>query len=214
MAALSGTGLVADDLFLMAHDEVSGRPHLSARPAGLGLAGALLAELVLAGHAGLVHGGVVAAGRAAPDDALERAVLDVLAAQDRCYGAREWLAFLARTSAGDVAARLARSGYLRETTRRRGPGGRRWVPADPDCAFAPVIRAKAALDPSRPCPPERAVLAGLAAACGLGWRFLSYGPPDARRCLDEAVRGLSPPLRELVAWTQAAADSAVLSYRR
>ena len=213
-ALLAGTGLVADDLFLMAHHEVSGRPYLSARAVGLGLAGGLLAELVLAGRVHVVGGSVAVVGGGVLADGLERAVLELLAGQDgRQHGLREWLTYLARTSARDVAARLARAGYLSEARSRWGRGEARWVPSDPDSAFASVVRAKAALDGSRPCLPDWAVLAGLADAAGLGSRFLAYGPPDARRCLDSAVRGLCPSLRDLVAWTQAAVDSAVLSHR-
>ena len=47
-AGLSGTGLVADDLYLMAHDDRSGKPYLQPQALGIGLAGALLAELMLA----------------------------------------------------------------------------------------------------------------------------------------------------------------------
>lgn len=39
---LSGTGLVADDLYLTAHDDRPGKPLLPPRPLGTGLAGALL----------------------------------------------------------------------------------------------------------------------------------------------------------------------------
>jgi hypothetical protein len=46
---LGGTGLVADDLWLLAHHEVTGRPYLHARQLGLGLAGGLLAELMMTG---------------------------------------------------------------------------------------------------------------------------------------------------------------------
>ena len=48
-AGLGGTGRVADDLYLMAHHEVSGRPLLQPRALGTGLAAALLAELMLGG---------------------------------------------------------------------------------------------------------------------------------------------------------------------
>ncbi len=47
MAGLSGTGRLADDLYLLAHHERTGRAHLQPRAVGLGLAGALLAELML-----------------------------------------------------------------------------------------------------------------------------------------------------------------------
>jgi hypothetical protein len=46
--ALAGTGLLADDLYLVAHHERTGRPLLAPRAVGLGLAGSLLADLVLA----------------------------------------------------------------------------------------------------------------------------------------------------------------------
>ena len=50
MPGLSGTGRVADDLYLMAHHEISGKPYVQPRALGLGLAGGLLADLMLAGH--------------------------------------------------------------------------------------------------------------------------------------------------------------------
>ena len=45
---LAGTGRIADDLYLMAHDENTGRPLIGPRLLGTGLAAALLAELMLA----------------------------------------------------------------------------------------------------------------------------------------------------------------------
>src|SRR5207302_8432860 len=50
---MSGTGLVADDLYLLAHDDRTGKPLLHPRPLGIGLAGGLLAELILADWADL-----------------------------------------------------------------------------------------------------------------------------------------------------------------
>jgi hypothetical protein len=212
MAELTGTGLLADDLYLLAHHEVSGRPFSRPRALGLGLAGGLLAELVLAGRVAVVPE-VVVTGRAWPGDRLGRGVVRVLLSEPDPHPVREWLAFLAGSAVRGVAGRLARSGYL-DREARRGPWRHgRWVPADPDCAFAPVIRVRAALDPARNAAAGDVVLAGLAVACGLGPRVLPYGPPGARRCLDAAVRELSPDLRELISQTQAAVDGAVLSHR-
>src|SRR6266705_720914 len=56
---LAGTGLVADDVFLLGHDDRSGRPLLQPRALGIGLAGGLLAELMLAGLIGLRPDGAV-----------------------------------------------------------------------------------------------------------------------------------------------------------
>jgi hypothetical protein len=66
VARLSGTGRLADDLYLMAHHEVTGKPYLQPRAAGLGLAGALLAELMLSGTLCLWRGGVAVADRPRP----------------------------------------------------------------------------------------------------------------------------------------------------
>lgn len=108
---------------------------------------------------------------------------------------------------------LAGSGYLVPAQSRRRWRAARWVPVDADCAFAPLIRVRAALDPVRPMTPESTALAGLAVACGLGPRLLAYGPPGARRQLTERIRYLDPRLRELIGHTQAAVDSALLTHR-
>jgi hypothetical protein len=144
-------------------------------------------------------------------DALADSVLDLLLAEEQRRPARDWLVFLARTAAADVARRLGRSGYL--SPARRGWRGERWVPVDAECAFAPLARVKSALNPSRPLNVHGAVLAGLAAACGLGPRLALYLPPRTGRALAEAVQRLDPELRELIAQTQAAVDSALLSHR-
>jgi hypothetical protein len=49
-------------------------------------------------------------------------------------------------------------------------------------------------------------------ASGLGYRLDQYTAP-AGRSLEEAVGYLGPELRELIAQTQAAVDSALLSHR-
>lgn len=213
MAALSGTGRVADDLYLLAHHEVSGRPQLAPRAVGLGVAGGLLAELMLAGAIGIWPDGTIVAGLSSPRDGLARSVQGrVLGEQGRCP-ARDWLLFLARTAPADVAGRLAEAGYLTRASSRRRWRGQRWVPVHPDCAFAPVNRVLSVLDPARPVTGENAALAGLAAACGLGPRVLMYAPPKARRGLEDAAGQLPPGLRDLIAWTRAAVDSAVLCHR-
>ncbi len=213
MARLSGTGRLADDLYLLAHHEVSGRPHLQPRAAGLGLAGALLAELMLSGSIYLRPDRIAVTDRSPPDDGLARSVLGLVASEAGQHAPRDWLLFLARTAAEDVALRLEQAGYLTRVASRRPWRGERWVPVDSDCAFAPFLRVKSALDSSRPVTAQNAVLAGLAAACGLGRHLALYLPPKAHHRLQEAARQLHPSLRDLIAQTQAAVDSALLSHR-
>ncbi|MGA8461731.1 MAG: GPP34 family phosphoprotein [Streptosporangiaceae bacterium] len=209
---LGGTGRIADELYLIGHHEVTGRVHLSPRAVGLGLAGALMAELVLAGAVTVEAGTVMPAGQGQPDDQLTSAVAGQIAGETPYRPMADWLAFLARTAPGDVAARLASAGYL-AAARRRPWQAARWQPTDPDCAFAPIARLKAALHLDRPGDAQSITLAGLAAACGLGPRLALYLPAGARTRTDALVSLLPPELREVIAQTQAAVDAAVLAHR-
>jgi hypothetical protein len=211
VTGLSGTGQLADDLYLLAHNDISGKPYLQPRAVGIGLAGALLAELMLSASVWIGPDGVAVARSAAPADELAQHVLHLVAQEREPHPVREWLLYIARTAVGDVARRLERSGYLvRSGGRWRGG---RWVPADSDCAFAPLLRVRAALDASRPLTVHGAVLAGLVVACGLGFRLAEYTPPRAGRSVEDATGQLGSELRELIALTQVAIDSALLAHR-
>jgi len=214
MPGLSGTGRLADDLYLMAHHDMTGRPYLQPRATGIGLAGALLAELTMAGALDVTPQEVAAIGPARPADRLLGEVLGLVADERELHAPGEWLQVLAHTATEGVARRLAGAGFLTEVSSRLPWRGGRWVPADPDCAFMPLTRARAALDVSRRVTAQAAALAGLAAACGLETRLLAYAPPArGRRSPREAAGVLPPDLRELIAQTQAAVDSAVLAQR-
>jgi hypothetical protein len=126
--------------------------------------------------------------------------------------ARSWLRFLARGAARHVARRLAEAGYLQHVPGRVPWSPGQWVPANPDWAFAPMLLVRSALDTARPVTARGAVLAGLAVACGLGFRLEKY-QAQAARPVEDAVARLGPGLRELIAQTQTAVDSAVLSHR-
>src|SRR5215472_4482054 len=132
----------------MGHHEITGKPYVQPRAQGLGLAGGLLAELMLAGHIGLWHEGVVAVGRTAPEDALADRLLGLMANERERHPVRDWLVFLGRTAAEDVARRLEGAGYLTRVGGRWR--SRRWVPVDADSAFSPLLRVRAALDCSQP----------------------------------------------------------------
>ena len=199
MARLSGTGRLADDLYLLAHHEVTGKPHLQPRAAGLGLAGALLAELMLSGKIYLRPGRIIVADRSPPRDGLAQSVLRLVVSEPGQLAARDWLLFLARTTAEDVALRLEQSGYLTRISPRRPWRGERWIPVDSDCAFAPLLRVKSALDSSQPVTAQNAALAGLAAACaplatrratGSGERFQTF----RRRPGFSSRAAMAPPM--------------------
>jgi hypothetical protein len=211
---LAGTGRVGDDLWLLAHNDVTGKPYLQPRPLGLGLAGALLAELAL--HGALTVAGeqiTLTARHRPPRGALAAQVLGLLASEREAHPVRDWLAYLARSAPADVAARLERSGYLAHDRGLLPWRSGRWVPLERDSAFAPVLRARAALDASRPLTVHAGVLTGLAEACGLGFRLAEYAPAHAIRPLGQVTGCLDPSLADLIAQTRTAVDSAVLTHR-
>ncbi len=109
-AALTGTGRLADDIWLLAHDDLTGRPFLHPRAVGLGVAAGLLAELVLIRAIRVSGDGVAATRRVRPQDGLMRAVhLRVLGERER-HGTGDWLAFLAR-GAAQTLRRLGLPGW-------------------------------------------------------------------------------------------------------
>ena len=211
-AGLPGTGLVADDLYLMAHHETSGKPFLQPRPLGIGLAGALLAELMLGGHAVVSLDRTVTASDTLPGDDLARQVRNQIAGEPEQHLLLEWLLFLGQSAAGGVGRRLERAGYLIPAARRVPWRSPRWVPANPDWAFAPLLRARPATDPARPLTAHAAILAGLATGCGLQFRLDQY-LPAAGRSIEQAVGLLTPDLRQLEGSVQAAVAGAVLAHR-
>jgi hypothetical protein len=204
---------VADDLYLLGHEERSGKPLLEPSALGTGLAGALLAELMLVGWIGLRQDSAVMIARDAPQGAVrQNALLKRIADKPGPEPVRSWLRILAHSAEQDVAVRLEEAGYL-EHVRARVPWRQgRWVPVDPDWAFAPVLRARAALDPTRPLTAYSATLAGLTVACGLGFKLSEHQAEDSRP-VQGAVVQLDLGLQELIAQTESTIENAVLSYR-
>jgi hypothetical protein len=200
-------------LWLLAHDDLTGRPFIQPRPLGLGLAGGLLAELALAGAVGLHRDGVapVPVRRPVADELLLR-VMRQVEGEPGTRPVADWLAYLARTASADVARRLEVSGYLAHV---KGvlPWRGRWVPADSDSAFAPVLRIRAAVDATQRPAVAAVVLAGLADACGLWFRLAQYTPDRAIRPLYRTLAQLAPDLHDLVTQTRTAVDSALLAHR-
>jgi hypothetical protein len=205
-----GSGLLADDLFLLAHNDMTGKPRLHPRVAGIGLAGALLGELALFGRVDVRSGSVgVVDPRPIPDQLANR-VLRRVEADPQIRPVATWLARLAPTANDSVAARLAdagllakgRSGLLRRET---------WAPTDMAAAAWPVTRLRSLLTKYEPLTVPDATLAGFAVACGLVQQVLWDTVPDVRRYLDYVVGNLAGPLRDLMAQTETAVSNAVMS---
>ena len=78
---------------------------------------------MLGGSISVWREGTVTAHRSWPADDLGRRIRDQVAAEREPHPLRDWLLFLARTAAEDVARRLEQAGYLRHV--------RSWIPGHP-----------------------------------------------------------------------------------
>jgi hypothetical protein len=210
---LSGTGCLADDLWLLAHHERSGRPHLHKRPLGLGLAAGLLAELMIAVPPGIVlwSDDAVTVCPEIPKQAVRaHPVLGLIAAETQPLPVQDWLMFLSRTAAGQIGARLEEAGYVTRCGSRIPGWPTRLAPVNRDWAYMPVTRIGAALGSHPPPGVYGALLAGLAVACGLGYRLDLY-ITGAGPAAEAAVARLPQNLQLLIARTQTAVSAAVLT---
>ena len=205
---------LADEFFRLAHNDVTGKARLHAAATGLGLAAALLGELMFIRRIDLQSGLLRVTDPAPPQDALAHSTLDQLQAQAQNHGVRIWLDFLRRSAYDEVAQRLWRAGHVRqETSRRLLRQVVTWVPTDVNLAAWPWARLSNSLVRHEPIELPDIFLIGLAGATGLDEDLLAGGPATAVQYQRRLIASLPAPMQELLAYTHAAVGDAVLSYR-
>jgi Golgi phosphoprotein 3 (GPP34) len=210
--------LLADEFFLIAWDTAgSGTPLLHVQATSLGLAGALLSELVLYEQV-TVHGAKVEITGTSPiQDPLAYSVLKLMASTPEHADVRTWLAYLAQNTVEAVATRLQQSGLVvREESRsllmRKGV---RYVATDYAKGAWPSARLEMLLVNGRPMAPSDMALVAMTEATGLLDSLLtdSQGRRNARRYLGTVMATLPGSIRDLAGHVHAAVGDAVLSYR-
>ncbi|MFI6735990.1 GPP34 family phosphoprotein [Nonomuraea sp. NPDC050451] len=209
--------MLADDFFLVSWDTTgSGRPRLHVQGVALGLAGALIGELVL--HQRVAVRGV-RLDVIDSEDVTEKVANQVLADigdSPHHTDVRTWLAYFAQRSVEDVGGRLVAAGLLEREApkllRRRPP---RFFSADFSKAMWPATRLRLALVRHWPLSPQDMALATLVDACDMTETVLD-DPADrrvARRYLTTLLATMPEPLRDLSRHVSAAVGDAVLTYR-
>ncbi|WP_311931673.1 GPP34 family phosphoprotein [Microbispora sp. H11081] len=208
---LSSPSLV-DDLYFVLHDNVTGHPLLHPRLTGLTLAGAILAELMLAERVALDFASnperLHATVHETTGDPLTRTVLAHIIAEPH-HPVGTWLLFFARTIHADVAARMIAANLLKPPVRhllKQQPA----APADMNTAAWPLARLNLAVQRRKPPVIGDCVLLALLAAAGSAQRILSEH--DAR-FVTAATALLPVPVQRVVAQTKAAVGEAVISRR-
>jgi hypothetical protein len=206
--------LLADDYFLLAHDDRTGKALISPKSLELGLAGAMLAELMLERRL-LVEGTFLRVLRTdPPSDALAHTTLAMMMAEPQHREVRTWLAYLGQTAIDSVGQRLVRVGVAQQVQARRLlKTVRRYVATDMNLSASRTVRLRRVLMGLDPMYVADSTLAGLAAATGLTGHVLWDGDPAGLKRLRHAVAELPLPLRHLVGQVEAAVGDAVLSQR-
>jgi hypothetical protein len=214
------SALLADEFFLIAHEDRTGRSRLHPRATGLGLAACLVGELMVQGRVRAVCGELTVVNRRPPGDLLAHNVLDLLVAQPQHRDLRIWLALLAQDAEARVGERMLRAGMVEPITRRRLTGTQMlYMPVRPDQRNAAVwasARLANLLVNGRPMDINDRLLVALVAATGLT-RHVLWNPTVHRPGITHlytVVDSLPPDARELVEHTEASVGTVLAVGRR
>ncbi|NUP47884.1 MAG: GPP34 family phosphoprotein [Catenulispora sp.] len=219
------TGRLADDFFLMVHDDLSGRPRLSERILGLGLAGALLAELIALGVVDIEKNVVRLTGYQMPAvdspgaSELAEEVLRDVEAEASSLPVQDWLAYLCQLAPERVGRRLEAAGlvYFKASALKALRRSGRWIPVDVHSAGWPAIDVKLRIYNGK-ADPHTLMLFGLARATGLKHPSL-WEVEDRLQdpvVWEQTLRPLvafNPALLDLLGHTEAVVGSAITSGR-
>jgi hypothetical protein len=209
---------LGDDLFLIALDDRTGKSRLEAGTLALGLAGAMLAELLLAGNVAISTERISVRPRTTPPDSLTHSVMELLAAEPQ-HNLRTWLTFLARDSVEKIGERLVRD---RQVTREESrtlllrSGTVTYQPVDPSQVFWRSARLTKLIEEHTVTEWADCVLVGLAHATGLIRLLLRDADDTARAYLTWLLQQLdqSPDAAQLCTAITSAAAARAMTTRR
>ncbi|MDY7083725.1 MAG: GPP34 family phosphoprotein [Actinomycetota bacterium] len=207
---------LADDLFLTAHDTVKGKCLLSPATLGLGMAAALIGELVLWRRLDVVDGKLQIIDDRPTGDPAANAVLDQLLREGHHRLVRDWISFLATGVATDLVERRLARAALVQRQEKRGLFGSKvsFVPTDSMIAGWPATRIRTFVGRGELLDIPDLVLTGLILATGLDQHvFLTLGTRDREALFDQLKRRLPAMLLELIGQAEAAVGDAVMARR-
>jgi hypothetical protein len=207
---------LADDLYLAAHDSARGRCLLTPATLGLGLAAALLAELVLWRRLEVRDNHLTVLDERPTADPPTSAVLEQLLRESHHRQVRDWISFLATGVATElVERRLARAGLVRRVEKRGLRGIKvRFVPTDPSLTGWPGTRIRIAATRGELLDSPDLVLTGLVLATGLDQHvFVTLEAHERDHLFDQLRRRMPAPLQYLVGHAEAAVGDAVMARR-
>ncbi len=207
VAMILGQGVMAnfrlaEQLFLISHDHLSGRASVGVELIECGLVGALFGELIIEGRLSIKDGFVVVLESEPINDGLADRLVDTIDRQSTNHRVWTWAAELGPDAYRIVAERLVVSGTLRRERGRRlfGYAGDRYPAVDLYDAARPRLMLNHVIRNRDEMELDLAVLAALLAALGVE---PILGPDISqeteRLVLSSLVYAMPSPLQELLA---------------
>lgn len=194
--------LLADECWLVARDDMTGRPLLPSHMLGIAVASGLLAELLHARILTLRPDGPVVSAMSPPRDPVQRATAERMARER--HSVESWLRFLARDSEAAVGGRLVAAGVMEERHTRSMLGKRKVEYFSRGLADAswPRIRLAKILTRNQPVEGHDLLLAGWIDTTGMT-RHVLWDDTDnvGKRYLEHLVAYLPAELRSLYSTT-------------
>ncbi|SBT43134.1 GOLPH3/VPS74 family protein [Micromonospora narathiwatensis] len=206
---------LADALFLIGHDEFSGKPHGAADRLDCGLAGAALAELMFERRIAVEDGRMAAIDGRLWQEPLTDLLATEIMRREGAHPIRLWIRYLRDhlNICERVGTRLATAGVVRREQGRLLGRSVRWPAVDPNQAASPRVRLTAMMmrQNAADLDVESLLLAALIEAVGLGPNVFDAQVTARMR---ECGKLLPPPLHSLLGAVVAALDATTVSVRR
>lgn len=208
---------LADRLFMIAHDEVTGKPAVNPDLLGSGLAGALLADLVFTDRIDVVNNTVVLYNAAPTGESVLDRLLEQIGRQDGDHLVRTWVEHLRDSSAQQVSTHLLqrRTVYEERSRSLLGRTSVRYLALDPLSSAAPRAILGSAIERGDALHDHDGVTAALIGAMQaeqvlmLMWTRAQY-----EAAIQRVVDHLPENLRGIVGGVRAAISASALTVRR
>jgi Golgi phosphoprotein 3 (GPP34). len=206
---------LADEVFLIGHDENSGKAHISDEALDTVLAGAVLGELLFAGLIALTEDTIVLpySDASTGDAVCDSALVEINKQADR-YPVRAWVEHLRGDIRPMVANRLIRLNLV-ERVEARGllRTSIRYPFRDRIAAAAPIARLRYMLDHPDLLDDHSAALAALILAGNLEFVFGGASAREIRQSLVRMAQTCHPQVRLLIAGLESAVAALAMRAR-
>ncbi|GAA1788321.1 hypothetical protein GCM10009682_08080 [Luedemannella flava] len=189
---------LADEFYLVSHDEYTGKCHLNARVFESGLAGAVVAELAIRERITVVNGLVTVVDLRPHRERVSDAALAEIVKERAEHPVRSWVEYLRKDALEMVRPRLVEAGIIhRVESRGMLRSTVRYPAVDRNDAAAPRARLRYMLDHPELLDAPTAVLAGLVLAVGMT-DLIAVRGREAREGLGRFAATLPDVLKEII----------------